>query len=86
MAKRNKLDKRIAKREQREQSSEDWQKKIQEEISKPVKKKNWTRIATLNTYEEAVKLKKEVLSEDDSKEVKIKRFGPEGMRYQVKTR
>ena len=83
MAKRNKLDKRIAKREQREQN----QQALEEQIKPPVvKNKNWSRVAVLNTYEEAAEFKNKILTEDDTKEVKIKRFGPSGHRFQVKTR
>jgi len=83
MAKRNKLDKRIAKREQREQN----QQTLEEQVKAlPVKNKNWTRVATVNTYEEASKIKNKILTDDETKEVKIKRFGPSGHRFQVKAR
>ena len=83
MAKRNKLDKRIAKREQREQN----QQTLEEQVKAlPAKNKNWTRVATVNTYEEASKIKNKILTDDETKEVKIKRFGPSGHRFQVKAR
>jgi|TARA_R110001583_G_scaffold7472_21_gene37032 hypothetical protein len=49
---------------------------------KPIKQ--WQKIKVFNTYEEAAALKTELMTEAGL-EVKIRRCGPEGTQFKVKT-
>ena len=59
------------------------------ENEKPQKKpqtKIWKRVKVVDSYEQATALKTKLLCESDSGlEVKIRRYGPGGDRFQIKT-
>ena len=56
-------------------------------MSEDIKQKQWKKVKVLNTYELASELKSELINEDETGEllVKIRRCGPGGTQFKVKT-
>ena len=56
-------------------------------MSDEIKPKKWQKIKVFNTYEEASALKTKLSQEPDNSdlEIKIRRCGPQGTQYKVKT-
>jgi hypothetical protein len=56
-------------------------------MSETTTPKKWQKIKIFDTYEEAFKLKEELSKQDDNSDllIKIRRCGPEGTKFKVKT-
>ena len=87
MAKRNKLLKREKKAQLRAQKSQSLPRSEPESESLSPKNKTWKRVGVFDKYEEAEAHKTKMLSGADDPsllEIKIKRCGSEGSKFQVK--
>ena len=92
MAKRNKQQQReLKKQSQSEAPSEPQnqpqnQPESQPDVPQKPKNKRWKKVGIFASFEAASKIKTELLDKTKELDVKIRRCGPEGSQFQVKTR
>ena len=88
MAKRSKQQQRELKKQTPSEPQNEPQSEPQSQPDAPQKPKDgrWKKVGVFASFEAASKVKTELLNETEELDIKIRRCGPDGSQFKVKTR